>query len=965
MRNVVAIIVVLLYSQAGFSQNTIGIPAIINHSKEDYHAGNQNWDVRQDADGILYFANNEGLLTYDGTVWHLYPLPNHVIARSVAIGPGHRIYVGGQEEFGYFSPGRRGDLVYTSLKNRIPEKDHDFADVWDICMYGQEVFFRSKKKIFKLQDDSITEYHSTDWGCLGSTQAGIIAYEFTKGLVAYRNGDWVPVIKTGSLPPHAEIRSLIDIGRDSLLIGTFTHGLYILHNGALSKFESPALEGIAASDISGAALLEPDRLAIITNLAGCIIVNLRGEEIRRFSKKEGLQNDNIQALLLDKDDNLWLALDNGIDMITYHNAITTIFPEKEDRNAGYTSLIYRRHLYLGGSTGLFSIALDSSRDLSRIKGSFDFVENTRGQVWSLTEINGKLLVGHTKGALTVENNKGTFFDDATGFWTFLPFKGSPAPLIIAGTYNGINIYQYDGKAFINPKVHAQFESAKFVAIDDSLIWVAHSYKGLYKVVFDGIHPPTSSVYKDTRGILSPNHNHLFAFRDTILLTTDKGLFEYDRQKRDFIRSPWLTTLFKGIVVSYLKEDPYGNIWFAGDKKLGVVDRSSGSPRIVAIPELDDRIMAGGYENINIIDSNNVIVAAEKGFFHIDYARYVKTHQPVRVLIRNVVSSDGNNDLLFGGYTIGPTIPVPDPIKYQGNSLHFEFSAAYYAQQPNIDYSYYLRGFDKGWSVWSRRTDRDYTNLPAGDYTFLVKARNTPGNISAASSYSFTILPPLYRTWWAYGLYVLLFFGLLYVFYKRQQGKYQRLQRIKLKEQQRQYNEEQQRLRFLHQIEVEKNEKEIIHLTNAKLQGEIEHKNKELASNAMIFVQKGELLSKIKDELTRLKNNAELEKDSKDFKKIIRIIDSELDNPQDWEQFAVHFDSVHTNYLKNLKERYPELTPSELKLCAYLRMNLSTKEISQLMNISIRGVETSRYRLRKKLQLSNEANLVDFLLTING
>jgi DNA-binding CsgD family transcriptional regulator len=376
-------------------------------------------------------------------------------------------------------------------------------------------------------------------------------------------------------------------------------------------------------------------------------------------------------------------------------------------------------------------------------------------------------------------------------------------------------------------------------------------------------------------------------------------------------------------------------------------------------------MAGGYENINIIDSNNVIVAAEKGFFHIDYARYVKTNEPVRVLIRNVVSSDGSNDLLFGGYTTGPTIPVPDPVKYQGNSLHFEFSAAYYAQQLNIDYSYYLKGFDKGWSPWSKRPDKDYTNLPAGDYTFQVRARNTPGNTSAVSSYSFSILPPWYRTWWAYALYTLLFFGLLYLFYKRQQQKYARLQLIKLKEQQRQYNEEQQRLRFLHQIEVEKNEKEIIHLTNAKLQGEIEHKNRELASNAMIFVQKGELLSKIKDELTRLKNNAELEKDSKDFKKIIRIIDSELDNPQDWEQFAVHFDSVHTNYLKNLKDRFPELTASELKLCAYLRMNLTTKEISQLMNISIRGVETSRYRLRKKLQLSNDANLVHFLLTVTA
>jgi DNA-binding CsgD family transcriptional regulator len=130
---------------------------------------------------------------------------------------------------------------------------------------------------------------------------------------------------------------------------------------------------------------------------------------------------------------------------------------------------------------------------------------------------------------------------------------------------------------------------------------------------------------------------------------------------------------------------------------------------------------------------------------------------------------------------------------------------------------------------------------------------------------------------------------------------------------------------------------------------------------MAIVQKSELLGKIKDDLTRLKNNAEIEKDSKDFKKILRVIDTELNSPQDWEQFATHFDSVHDNYLQLLKEKFPDLTASELKLCAFLRLNLNTKEIAQLMNISVRGVETSRYRLRKKLSLSNEANLFDYLI----
>jgi DNA-binding CsgD family transcriptional regulator len=165
------------------------------------------------------------------------------------------------------------------------------------------------------------------------------------------------------------------------------------------------------------------------------------------------------------------------------------------------------------------------------------------------------------------------------------------------------------------------------------------------------------------------------------------------------------------------------------------------------------------------------------------------------------------------------------------------------------------------------------------------------------------------------------------------------------------------------LEVEKNEKGIIALRNEKLQSEIDHKNSELASSAMNLVHKMEMLSKLKADLVQYKETPEKEKSVKEFQKIIKTIDKELDHDHEWEQFAIHFDNVHTNYLKKLKEQYPDLTASELKLAAYLRLSITTKEIAQLMNISIRGVETSRYRLRKKLGLTNETNLFDFLISV--
>ncbi len=394
------------------------------------------------------------------------------------------------------------------------------------------------------------------------------------------------------------------------------------------------------------------------------------------------------------------------------------------------------------------------------------------------------------------------------------------------------------------------------------------------------------------------------------------------------------------------------------------------------------------------------MAAEKGFFHINFPEYKKHALSLEVLIRMVKIINGADSVVYGGY---PTTNRENPsLDYAGNSLHFEFSSTLYGQVQNVEYSYYLQGFDKGWLDWTTKTEKDYTNLPAGTYTFKVRCRNSNQHLSPVASYRFVILPPWYQTWPAYLFYLLLLALGVLLIHKRQVARFKKKQQLHLQEQQRRYEEEQLQLQYQYNLEIEKSEREIVQLKNEKLQAEIEQqnreeeqrrmqllqqievekterelvalrnenlnreintKNAELASNAMILVQKSQLLQKIKEELTKLKKAAEIEHESKDYKRIIRIIDNELDSNHEWENFAVHFDLVHTGYLQKLKELYPDLTPSELKLCAYLRLNLSTKEIAQIMNISVRGVETTRYRLRKKLNIANDTSLFDFLLTV--
>jgi DNA-binding CsgD family transcriptional regulator len=964
IRFAISPIVLLLITQYSLAQNTIGIPAIINYSRQAYNAGNQNWNIGQDQNGLLYFANNKGLLVFDGTTWRTYPLPGGTIVRSLAIGDSNKIYVGGQGEFGYFAPAKNGELVYTSLKPLVSQPDNDFADVWNICIWQQRVFFRSNKRIFELEGNVITVHKSIDWAFMGITPAGLIAWDYTNKLVTYNRGEWQPIIKVGALPNEVRLTTALPIGQDSILLCTLNHGLYLLKKDTVSRFEAPGIKSILGKNIYSACLLSPDRIALVTNIVGCLIINKRGEFIQRFSKKEGIQSNNILSIKLDRDKNLWLGLDNGIDLVTYNNAIKNIFPDGEDRNAGYASMMHNNQLYFGLSTGLYKVNLPAGdKDLSYSTGTFEFVPSSEGQVWGLSTVNNQLLVAHNRGAYQVENDKIKVIDDKTGFWTFKPlYNTQPSPVMIAGTYNGINFYNYSNAGFTNPIIHAQFESARYVAINNDTIWIAHPYKGLYKVAFSAQGQPYAINYQDKKGILSANHNHLYKLGNQLVLTTDNGIFEYDNTEKDFVKSTSLEKLFGTAPLSYLKEDQFGNIWFCRDKRVGIVDRSGAAPRIIYIAEMDDKVMGSGFENINVIDSNNVLIAAEKGFIHLNYAQYKRNIHPLQVRIRIVRTVTQKEGLIFGGYGIAAATAAP-LIQYSDNSLHFESASSVYGQEQNTEYSYYLEGFDKGWSQWIKKTEKEYTNLPEGNYTFQVKCRQSADNESAIASWSFRVAPPWYRTWWAYLLFGFILFGLLYIFYKRQQHKYKRLQQLKLQEQQRKYAEEQKQLQVQHELEIGKSEKQIIQLENEKLEAEIGHKNAELASSAMSLVRKMEILSRLKEDLVQYKSSAGTDKGSKEFQKIMRVLDKELDHDGEWEQFANHFDTVHTNYLRKLKEHCPEITASELKLAAYLRLSLSTKEIAQLMNISIRGVETSRYRLRKKLGLPNEVNLFDYLISI--
>lgn len=940
----------------GLAQHRIAIPQIINYNSDQYKGGLQNWDIAQDSNGIMYFGNNEGLLTFNGRYWNIYPLPNATVVRSVAIDNNNKVYVGGQDEVGYFEADSAGMLQYHSLVDLIPEQERQFADIWDVVVMEDDVFFRANTKILHYKDDRITvDKAITEWQFLGQAGGKLYAQAMRQGILQYENGFWKPITTHEGLD-GASITAMIPYHQDTLLVTTLKHGLFYLVGNTLVPKKTPLDKLFSVDRIYCGLPVNKDWFVFGTTSAGVLIMDRRDKLVQQYVYGEGLQKNNVRNVFIDRNRNLWLALDDGIDFIGVNSAVKYIHPNKTTPISSYAIRLFGQHLYIGTSNGLYATQIDmDQRDISLSNADFSEINHTEGQVWNLNEINGRLLMGHEDGGFEIVGQTARKIYSVPGTWLYHPLsRVFPSRHLIAGTYLGLQHLTFDDNTFNDAgRVEGPYESLRFVLYEDHAhaIWASHPYRGIFKLQLSDDYDRVirQQTYTDENGLPSPLYNYLFLIKNKITVATNDGIYEYDATQDRFVPSPLFYTQFKGMEIQYLKEDGTGNVWFISHKKLGVADFSvpnGNTPfTITYFPELNGKVL-GGFENIYTLNDENIFIGANKGAIHLNYKRYKENISKPDVLIGQVkvMDSDKQEQILYGGHKTAEVVyPCLD---YQSNSFHFSFSTTLYDQQDNVEFSYLLEGFDRAWSTWNNRSEKEYTNLPPGDYVFKVKSRNSNGNESGIDEYEFSILPPWYANPISYSAYGILISLLIFLLFKRQKRKLQQKHEREL---------------YLSQLELDRSEKEVVRLKNEKLETEIAFKNKELANMTMHLIQRGEVLSKIKETILSVIKKHDFSDSTINFRQLIRLIRTAERTDEDWEQFSVHFNHVNEGFFTHLKEQYPDLTPNELKLCAFIRMNLSSKEIAQLMNITIKAVEVGRYRLRKKLKLDPDKNLYEFLL----
>jgi DNA-binding CsgD family transcriptional regulator len=964
-KSVYVLFYLIILSFKGYSnENTtqIGNAFIINYESKTYQSGRQIWDMCKGKNGMMYFANGP-LMEMGTNFWNNYETEGDNPLRSVCAMNDQRLLVGGPGFIGYFQPGNiPGEMSYHSLMPLLDSAYYNFGTIWQIKKFRDFFLLRAGQALFQFQNDSITPVlfgeNLTFLDVLGNDIYIQIA---KKGLGIIVENEF-QLLPYGDVLSSTTIIGIAPYNDNSLLIFTDSEGVFIFDGSEIKPYEILNNKTIINSQISTFKVLENGIFSIGTVKEGVFLMDQNGNILQNFSKKNGLQNNTIISMMADPNDNLWVGLDNGISFIEL-NSCLSVLNNLTDVGTGYVSKYFDGKLYLGTNQGLFYTEWDRDNPLNNNELNIQPVENTTGQVWSLFEHDGKLFCGHHKGLLQINNDRSKPIGDYEGVWQMDYLIDQPGFYIIS-TYRGFFLLQLNNQGNLlkstkltdipsRPRTFLQDEHKNF--------WIVTPEQKLYRFTIDTQKGIIVNLENYTQSDNLPDYNNIKVVgnQGKVFFSTDQGLYNFDNQSRTFIANTHYNQLVdeSQLFMEFFQDD-YNRIWYTHDQEIGYFPLQFGKMEKTFRPFnriLDTYTFLFG--SINVIDEQNVLFGVENGFYlyrsncveqsKIDYHAYIAdvwTHQQPS----SWHSSSWRKD--------HGSLPV---FRHNKNAFEFFLTSNFFETDKQVFYSFYLEGFENSWGEWQSRNTKEYNNLREGTYTFHLRAKNAGGIETDVSSFTFIISPPFYRSTAAWITYVIIFVVFIILF-RRYLNKKMEAEKNKIAEK-KQLELEQKKKVYEEKRLIDK--QRITELENEKLHQELVHKSKELSNSLINLVHMNDNLRKIKTDVQSIAAEKDTEKRDQVSRKLIRFINSEMNTSKYMELFDLNFSAVHEDFIEKLQSKYPNLTQNEIKLCAFIKMNKSTKEIASLMNISSRGVETSRYRLRNKLGLAREDSLYNFISSI--
>ncbi|WP_343486705.1 Two component regulator three Y domain-containing protein [Allomuricauda sp. d1] len=911
--------ILFFFLMAVFCHGQNVLPPVYNYNLSEYGGGSKNWGLALNKRGELFVANNKGLLHYNGEDWSLNKLPDNTIIRSVTT-VGDSIYTGSYEEFGYWKKDAIGKLEYTSLTHLIKEYSFTSEEFWEILHIDDAIVFRSFSSIYIFRDGEIKVIDPPQ------IISDFIVYD-DKIIVAAGNSGLFELTDDKLTPlPNQELllnKNVTDmvLFDDGLLVGTKLNGCYFYDGTTVKPWQTEINEDLKLHQLNKVVYLGRGKLAFGTIKNGMYLFDTGLANAQIFNKASGLQNNTVLSMT-QYQSQLWLGLDNGLARVKLDNPITYYTDFTGALGTVYDMQYFNEKLYLGSNTGVFCFD----------NGELRFINGSQGHVWDLKVVEDDLLVGHNTGTYEVDDGNFDLVSPISGGYEIKKIP-EQRTVYIQGTYNGLARFEkLDNDTWNVERVSGvDFPIKQLCFETPTILWAVHPYKGFFRIHFSSDYREVSRLQEfNGDGAPSKYNVRLYNVKNQIVFYSEGNWFKYD-PIGDRIVAFEEFDRYNNKELLFFDEDYFWFVNAEGDKELVYTDLKRDNLLITDLP-LQERLVPDSQRMVKANDST-MLIALSDGFAKINSSALLRQSKETSLPVPQLsVLYDEKNSYSLSGKDETITIPYK-------HSQHISIAVA----SPELiqsRYRYELQG-PKEYTEIVESGTIEFQNLPHGSYSFKVATVGMGNKVSEAQTINFEISPPWYLSWGSFLLYMAL--AVITVLIVRRYNR-KKLMRKQLELEAQMKKEQQERLAKL--------EKE-------KLAKEIKQKQNELASTTLNIAKKNEMILELKNMLLMNKDKFS---NSQRYRSFMKKLNNSVKDTEDWKRFEVNFKELHEDFFERLLKSYPSLTPKDLKLCAYLKMNLSTKEIAPLMAISIRGVEIHRYRLRKKLQLEGSENLSNFLIT---
>lgn len=927
----------LLISEISFAIS--GKYPIKNFAPSDYGAGIQNIDFAQNRDLSLFVANNLGILSFNGTSWGKHALNTGKKQRSLAFDENsNRLYVGSQGEFGFFE----GNWSYVSLLDKIPTSFQDFDEVWDVLIFDSKVYFCTFQGIYIYDGDSVSVIRRPG-GFNRSFLAGnrLFTQSPTGALFEIEGGNLIPLPQNG----HASQVVAGVVRNETGYVFFYNSGkIEFLNSIGSTEPYAELITVLAGKYVNHVIQISDGRLVISTQLAGLFIYDQLTKQIENISISDGLMSNACLRVFQDHSGNLWVGMQNGIALIDINSPLRLINQNIDVQGSGYEAFELDEGTYYTTSNGIYFLPKDAHK--SR------FLIGTEGPAYGLQLIDNRLYAGHHTGLFLLEGGQALRRAYCEGLWQVKQLRSNPT-YAIGGTYNGLHLFQMDanGKLRDVQKIKGFNESSRFFEEDrKGRIWVGQYYKGLYLLTLnDSL--KDASVTKVSDSYVLPIQKYIFLSRidEQLYICTPKGIFKLDQATDKIVEEDVFTKIVGKNWVYQLVQDRQKNVYVYSENLVGLFKKVSPENYVYLPSSLFQLRQSFNNDLLNVSRNvrEGVLFNANEGFIQYtpELEDGVSTKNEPLV---NQVSNIAEDSILYSRmpFQVRPEKTEPIRITEGIRVLQFIVESFKFKDVSNQQFRYHLSGFDEGYGEWTTASIKEYTNLKVGSYQFRAQTFNSRGEIVISQPLMVEVSPAFYKSSLARLIYFVLAVLILYQIYRFQR---------------QYYRAKQARMEQAKQRELAQKQSELQELKEEQIKTELSHVNNLLASSTMNLVVKNEFMENIKEEIRQAKITDKVEDKQRALERIIKEIDTTLKVQEDWKQFEHHFDRVHGDFLKRLTTEFTDLTPGEQKLCAFLRLKMDTKEIANLMAISLRGVEVTRYRLRKKFKLETHQNLSKFIL----